>query len=450
MLVAGAGAAGCAAALAAAQGGATVLVVEADEQFRTRCNTSRTAAMVPAGGSRWQRDAGVDDSPQRFHDDVMRKTGGTADPTATRALVDVAPALLAWLHDVVGVPLSLVTEFRYPGHSADRCHTVPDRDGATLHRHLVEALDRSAAITVRVPAALEGVRLDDDGVVTGATVEQGGVTEELDVAAVVLATNGYAADRDLVREHAPEIADGRYFGSPFSRGDALRIGRDVGADAAFLDAYQGHGSVAQPGDVLLTWATVMHGGVLVNADGRRFGDETEGYSSFGARVLDQPGGVAWMVYDERIDEAVGSFANYRELQATGAIRRADDVAGLAGLIGANVDRLSTTLDTAASAATGARQDPHGRTGWGAPLAPPYVAVRVTGALFHTQGGLRVDADAQVLRPDGSPVPGLYAAGGAAVGISGHGAGGYIAGNGLLSALGLGYLAGRAATDRTEP
>jgi fumarate reductase flavoprotein subunit len=88
-------------------------------------------------------------------------------------------------------------------------------------------------------------------------------------------------------------------------------------------------------------------------------------------------------------------------------------------------------------------DEFGRTFWEKPLRPPYGAVKVTGALFHTQGGLRVDANATVLH-NGAPIPGLYAAGGAAVGISGHGAAGYLAGNGLLSALGLGYLAGRHA------
>ena len=75
------------------------------------------------------------------------------------------------------------------------------------------------------------------------------------------------------------------------------------------------------------------------------------------------------------------------------------------------------------------------------LRPPYGSVKVTGALFHTQGGLRVDANARVLA-GGTPIDGVYAAGGAAAGISGHGASGYLAGNGLLAALGLGYLAGR--------
>ena len=81
-----------------------------------------------------------------------------------------------------------------------------------------------------------------------------------------------------------------------------------------------------------------------------------------------------------------------------------------------------------------------------PLAPPYCAVRVTGALFHTQGGLVVDTRARVLRPDGTPLPNLLAAGGAACGVSGSQASGYLSGNGLLAAVGLGYTAGREAAE----
>jgi fumarate reductase flavoprotein subunit len=220
----------------------------------------------------------------------------------------------------------------------------------------------------------------------------------------------------------------------------------VGAATAYLDAYQGHGSLAHPHAVLLTWATVMHGAVLVNALGRRFGDETEGYSEFGARTLAQPGGVAWMVYDARVHEAVKPFADYRALQESGAVHWCDDVDELAGVIGADAGALAATLESAHDSAAGLADDVYGRATWEAPLAPPYATVKVTGALFHTQGGLRVDGEGRVLRGDGTPIAGLYAAGGAAAGISGHGASGYLAGNGLLSALGLGYLAGRAAAD----
>jgi fumarate reductase flavoprotein subunit len=92
-----------------------------------------------------------------------------------------------------------------------------------------------------------------------------------------------------------------------------------------------------------------------------------------------------------------------------------------------------------------RTDGFGRDWSRAPqLAPPFHAVRVTGALFHTQGGLLVDNEARVLRGNGAAIEGLYAAGGAACGVSGPEPSGYLSGNGLLSAVVLGRIAGREA------
>ena len=446
VVVAGAGAAGTSAALAAAQGGASVLLLDAQEAYRHGSNTAMSTSMIPAGGSRWQQALGVDDSPEVFAADIRAKTKGAADPTVTRTLTEVAPSLVAWLADHGRLPLDLVTDFRYPGHSRDRCHTVPDRAGRTMHGHLLDRIAEQEAITLAVPMGLRDVEVEDGRVRAAILAAPDGTLETVRTDAVVLATNGFGADSELVRTHLPEIATGLYHGGDGSRGDALRIGQRLGADVGYLDAYQGHGSVAIPHGILLTWATVMHGGLLLNADGERFGDETEGYSEFGARVAGQPNAVAWMVFDERIDAACRAFADYQDLLEAGAIRWVDDVAALARVIGAPLDAVGTTLQRAAAAAQGEHQDEHGRRAFEASLNPPYAAVKVTGALFHTQGGLRVDADAQVLA-GGHPVTGLYAAGGAAVGISGHGADGYLAGNGLLSALGLGYLAGRHTTRR---
>lgn len=445
LIVAGAGAAGLATALAATEGGADVVLIEARESFRTASNTAMSTSMIPAGGSRWQREAGIADSPERFREDVRRKTRGQADPTVTQALTDVAPELVVWLHDRCGVPLGLVTDFSYPGHSYHRCHAVPDRSGRTLLRHLLDEAGRRDGVTLMCPMHLDDVVTDVDGRVTGVRVSTpSGAAEQVDAEAVVLATNGFGADRDLVRRHLPQIAGGLYHGGDGSRGDALRIGQRLGADLRDLDAYQGHGSVATPHGTLLTWATVMHGAVLVNGVGERFGDETVGYSEFGARTLAQPGGVAWMVFDERIAEACRPFVDFRDILDAGAVRWAADAEELAMLIGAGPDEMARTLAAADDSAAGRAADPFGRKDWEAPLSPPYAAVKVTGALFHTQGGLAVDRHARVLR-GGEPVPGLYAAGGAAVGMSGHCADGYLAGNGLLAALGLGYLAGRHAS-----
>jgi len=445
LIVAGAGAAGFAAAMRAAQGGASVLVAEASATYEHGSNTSMSTSMIPAGGSRWQRKLGIEDSPEIFRDDIRRKTKGTVDETVLQALTDVAPELVDWLSDVCEVPLELVTEFRYPGHSTDRCHAVADRSGRTLLRHLRTALGRYPDATLVAPLRLDDVIIEDGRVVGGLFRTPDGNVEEVRArSGVVLATNGYGADPELVRRLGPEIAEGVYHGGDGSRGDALRIGERVGAGTAQLDAYQGHGALAVPHNVLLTWATVMHGGVVINTDGERFDDETIGYSEYGARVLAQPGRIAWVVFDGRIHEACQPFADYQDLLSQGAVRWADDVAALADIIGAPAEVLSVTLADVQRSARGQSTDTFGRSTFGGELEPPYATVRVTGALFHTQGGLIVDPDARVLTPSLEAIPGLYAAGGAAVGMSGDGASGYLAGNGLLSALGLGYLAGRHA------
>ena len=94
VVVAGAGGAGCAAALAAAMGGRSVLLADARDNFRRGCNTAMSTSMIPAGGSRWQQALGIDDSPDLFHADVMRKTRGQADPTVARALLDPGDIVL--------------------------------------------------------------------------------------------------------------------------------------------------------------------------------------------------------------------------------------------------------------------------------------------------------------------------------------------------------------------
>jgi fumarate reductase flavoprotein subunit len=403
--------------------------------------------MVPGAGSRFQREAGIEDSPELFFQDVLRKTKGQADRRIARALTEVSAPLVEWLADDVELPLSLVTDFHYPGHSADRCHTIEGRHGTLLLDHLVGRVKGESRIDLLVPARLTDVRLDADGAVAAAVVQTpDGSTEEVPTGAVLLATNGYGADRDLVRRYLPEIADAVYHGSEASRGDALRIGERLGAAAAFLDAYQGHGALARRSSTLVGWATVMHGAVILNQDGRRFGDETTGYSEYAAVIAGQPGATAWIVLDRRIHDACLPFTDFRQTIEGGALVWADDVEGLAAATGLPAAAVAEELATTAALARGQGQDRFGRTSFEAELQPPYAAVQVVPALFHTQGGLVVDEHARVLRTDGSAIPGLYASGGAASGISGHGAAGYLAGNGLLPALGLAHLAADHAAD----
>lgn len=437
LVIAGAGG-GLVGALRAASLGLSVLVVERNEHFARGNNTAMSTAMVPGAGSRWQREAGIEDSPAAFVADIMAKTHGEADERLAGALAGVSARLVEWLADEVGLPLSLVTDFSYPGHSHDRCHTVPGRSGQAMLDGIVREVRRSELIDLMVPARLVDVVSDESGV-REVVVETPHGEERIPTRAVLLATNGYGADRELVAEHLPEIAGATYHGSEGSTGDALRIGTRLGAGTAYLDAYQGHAALT-PAATLAGWATVMHGGVVVDVQGRRFGDETTGYSEYAALLQAQEGGRGWIVLDQRIHEACLAFDDYRATVESGASRAASSVEELAATIDVDASVLTRTLDAARAAAQGWGRDEFGRASWEAPLAAPYRAVPVSPALFHTQGGLVVDEHARVMTPADEPIRGLYAAGGAAAGISGHGAAGYLAGNGLLPAFGLSFLA----------
>ncbi|NIL74096.1 FAD-binding protein [Rhodococcus sp. B10] len=440
LVVAGAGG-GLVAALRAAERGLDVVVVEASEHFKRGNNTAMSTAMIPGAGSRWQRDAGIGDTPQNFVDDVMRKTKGTADERLTAALADVSAPLVEWLADHLRIPLELVTDFAYPGHSSFRCHTVEGRHGSILLDYLVRAANAEPRIDILVPARLTDISIDVDGAVNGATVTlPDGTTESIPTRAVLLATNGYGANTDMVSEHIPEISAARYHGSEYSAGDALTIGARLGAKSKYLDAYQGHAALSKKATTLVGWATVMHGGIVLDLDGRRFGDETTGYSEYAARLAAQRESEGWIVIDRPIYDKCLAFTDFRQTVESGAATWADSSAELADATGLPRDAVEQELAAVRGYARGEERDPFGRTSFEHVLGAPYAAIKIVPALFHTQGGLVVDEHARVLRADDRPIDGLFASGGAAIGISGHGAAGYLAGNGLLPALGLAYLA----------
>ncbi|MFI4987966.1 MAG: FAD-binding protein, partial [Alphaproteobacteria bacterium] len=291
-----------------------------------------------------------------------------------------------------------------------------------------------------------GLYADADGRVRGLEIARpDGSRERIGCRALVLACNGFGGNQAMVRQHIPEMAEALYFGHPGNQGDAVTWGLALGAASRHMAAYQGHGSVAHPHGILVTWAVMMEGGVQVNAWGRRFSNEQQGYSEQAVAVLSRPGKIAWNLYDGRCHALAREFEDYREAEAAGAVRTASDLDGLAAITGTPKDALASTLAEVARCQRGKAKDPYGRDfTTKPPLVPPYHAVKVTGALFHTQGGLVVDGAARVLRKDGSALPNLLAAGGAACGISGPAVWGYLSGNGLLTAVSLGRLAGDSA------
>ncbi len=439
VLIVGGGAAGMVAALAARDAGAEVVVLERDPL--PAGSTALSSGMIPAAGTRWQRARGIEDSPGRMAEDIQRKARGEADPALVRALAEASAPTLEWLADRHGLALGLVEGFRYPGHGALRMHAPPEKTGAALIAGLRAAAERAGAEIV-TEARVDTLYAAGDGRVVGVgAVRPDGSGERIGCAALVLACNGFGGNREMVRRYIPEMADALYFGHPGNRGDAVRWGEALGAAVRHMGAYQGHGSVATPHGILITWALMMEGGIQVNLRGERFSNEHRGYSEQSVAVLAQPEGVAWNVYDRRLHELGLTFEDYRTAEAAGAIRQGETVEALAEATGLPAAALAASIAETA----GEGIDRFGRDFSATPpLVPPFHAVRVTGALFHTQGGLVVDAAARVRRRDGSALPNLFAAGGAACGVSGPAVWGYLSGNGLLSAVVLGRLAGTTA------
>ena len=106
-----------------------------------------------------------------------------------------------------------------------------------------------------------------------------------------------------------------YFGHAGNRGDAVLWGEALGAELRAMSGYQGHGSVAHPHGILITWAVIMEGGFQVDAQGKRFSDETHGYSEQAAVVLQKPGGVAFDIFDARIAAIARQFEDFRTAEA---------------------------------------------------------------------------------------------------------------------------------------
>lgn len=439
-LIIGAGACGLIAALAATEAGQEVLVVERDPL--PSGSTALSAGLIPAAGTRWQAEAGIEDHADWFAADIAAKAHGENDPALERALTQGAAEVLHWLADRHGLPFSVITDFSYPGHSARRMHGLPARSGRDLIDALRAAAEREG-IAILTDARASALHAQGSHITGVEITRPDGSTDSLGCDRLILACNGFGANRAMVATNMPAIANALYFGHPGNQGDAMAWGAALGAAIRHPGAYQGHGNVAHPHGILITWAVIMEGGCQVNLTGDRFWNEAQGYSEAARAVLSQPDGQAFAIFDARIAGIARQFQDFRDAEAQGAIKVAASIEALGEAIGLPADRLHATL-TAFEAAKAGTPDRFGRPLHGVPaLTAPFAAVRVTGALFHTQGGLVTDGTGRVLTSAGTPVGNLWAGGGAACGVSGSGDAGYLSGNGLLAATVLGYRAGRA-------
>ncbi len=434
--VVGGGACGQVCAIRLRQLGVEVVVLERDAQ--PSGSTALSSGFIPAAATQVQRAQGIEDSVAQFEQDIQNKAHGQAAPHLVHAYAVAVVQAIDGLVEM-GLRLEVLSGFLYPGHSALRMHATPERSGSALMAQL-QNLSQREGVDVLTQALVRELWMDRQGRVIGVGYERpDGQMEHLACQALVLACNGYGGNPQMLRQWLPEMADAVFAGHTGNDGSAIAWGQQMGARLADMGAYQGHGSWAMPQGALISWGLMMEGGIQINQSGDRFHDETQGYSEAATHVLAQPGGMAWNLFDDPVLRFAQDFPDFRDAQAAGAVRSSGDLAQLAQWVGCDVQRLQATLSAMVPGQTDALGRRIERV-----LQAPYHLIKVTGALFHTQGGLDINDQCQVLSEHGQPWPNLFAGGGAARGVSGNAVWGYLSGNGLLSAFASGWICANQA------
>ncbi|MER6948481.1 FAD-dependent oxidoreductase [Nonomuraea sp. NPDC000554] len=458
VVVVGAGGAGLAAAVSAAQQGGSVLIIESEAEIGG--STQLSAGMLTAAGTSVQRALGVDDTPERMFQHYMDLNQWRVLPGPTRVFCQESASLIDWLVELdVEIPAQVSRNAHMPGltragvEDVWRGH-VPKDQGYGL----IQTLER-ARRSLGVELAL-GSRVTDllregparTGAVTGVRVGEDGVTAR----SVVIASGGLARDPALVRRYFPEAGE-EYFvvAAPGSRGDHVSLAERHG-----LDLFgQGWGLLLVTAEFqrFHHWQSGFPppSRIHVNRAGLRCMDEDAPYA-VSPGILKDHGGWVWAVFDEAarlgLPDGYADWTPARVLEEK-TVRRATTLAELAvemdvpgHVLAESVSRFNRLM-TAGHDADFLRHESLAAKNVDprlAPIAdPPFYAVRMLPAeLVCTHTGLRIDGRARVHTTEGRAVPGLYAAGEAAGGVLGER---YVGGgNSIAHALVFGRIAGREA------
>ena len=431
VLVVGAGTAGLTCALALADAGRRVVVVEAQAHVGGTLHVS--AGHMSAAGTRRQRAAGIDDDPDLHFADVMRIGGGRADAALVRLAVDEAPALVDWL-DEHGFEFAPETPVVYRGHSPySRPRTYWGRhNGRSILDTIVPMFDRhvdAGRIELLLSTRMSQLVVQAGEVVGALVTGPDGVPTEVRAAATVLACGGYGSAEDLFVELTPGVDRLVTNAIATARGDGLRAATALGAASRFGELHTPRLGLlerrAAPGRVdfwtemlVLDPVTRPPREIWVNRAGARFvAEDADDVTTQERAVLAQPGAQFWVVFDEQALRSGEPLVRQWDADRLRAEARQGDVAwcadtveALADAAGIDAPGLARTVIAYNSAITGVA-DPWGRVTFSAPIATaPYYAVRTPAALLCSFGGVSVDPTLAVRRDDGFAVPRLYAVG----------------------------------------
>lgn len=451
VVVIGGGLAGHCAALAAAESGASVLLVE-------RCSEVGGSTVLSGGFMAFadtplQRRLGIQDSPALLLEDLRTIGGSDTQMDLLETYVSQQAAMYEWL---VSKGLRFTEVELSSGQSAARSHAI---DPGLMIATLNGAAHAQSRVDIRTDTtAVCLIRSTESGPVTGVTIDEGGRLSDITArGGVVIASGGFSRSEEFLRKFAPNQARALRIGGKGNLGDGLRMAWRLGADfkdmGQIKGTYGAHATECNNGQEILLM--FYRGAVIVNRDGNRFVDESISYKLLGDAALAQNETISWQIFDDRIfRDAAGSARLFDPVPALnrGLMAQADSLSALAHACGIDAAGLQATIaqynaDVAASGV----DSRYGRDGLchhvGA-LVPidtaPFYAYPSTSAVLATYCGLAVNTQSNVIDVYDEPIEGLYAAGEVMGGFHGQA---YITGTSLGKAAVFGRIAGQEAAQR---
>ncbi len=438
IVVLGMGGAGMCAAIAAKEAGAEKVALLESEAVEGG-NTNFSSSGMNAAYTKYQQEAGIEDSVDLFISDTISGGKNWNNVELVTQMCEGSADGIDWVA-AHGLELSDVTTMG--GASVPRCHRPADKKaiGSELVPALAQATtDAGVEVFMETKATL--LTTDESGAVNGVDAETADGTVHFSAKAVIVATGGFGANFDLIKEYRPDLADYVTTNKSSIRGDGMVMAQKAGANLIQMSQIQTHPTVYQENGSLIGEAVRGGGGILINNAGDRFYNEMGTRDAVSAAELQQPDGKVWCFYDQTLYDANAVCAKYDSLGMSTKYDTLDDVAADLGF---DVAELQATLDTYnAAVADGGASDPFGRTtGLVAPLdTAPYYVIPCGPGIHHTMGGIYIDGDNQALTIGGEKIPGLYAAGEVTGGI--HGAN-RLGGNAVCDIVVMGINAGQKA------
>ena len=410
----------------------------ADNEFIT----SLAATVAQQWADYQANPVGYFDSVELMELDTMVGGKGINNPELVKTLVEGTAPAIDWL-DENGMSLHNVAAFG--GASVKRIHRPVNEEGkvVSVGAYLVPLMEKACqerGVEFILNTTADTILTDANGQAVGVSgTDKDGNTVTVNAKAVVLATGGFGANLDMVASYKPELKGFMTTNAPGIQGQGIAMATAIGAATVDMDQIQIHPTVEANTSALITEGLRGDGAILVNANGERFTDEVSTRDKVSAAEIAQPGSFSWLIVDQAMADASNVIQGYI---TKGYTKQGATYEELAKEIEVDPAAFAATMEKWNGCVEAKTDADFGRTSFANPLnTAPYYAIKVSAGVHHTMGGVVINSSTEVLKEDGSVIPGLFAAGEVTGGV--HGAN-RLGGTAVADFVVFGRIAGTSA------